>query len=162
MRAIFALATVLVAAERVTILHRQLARVRAQLEGANLELLGRSLTDSLTNLGNRRRMEQDLLQVHARALRAQNSYCVTMFDIDCFKFFNDHYGHRAGDQALRQFAASLNRVARTGESVYRHGGEEFRLVMSNSKWRRRSPRLNGSGTSAGTSRSADSIHKGLW
>jgi two-component system chemotaxis response regulator CheY len=123
--------TCLVAAERVTILHRQLAQVRAQLEEANLELLGRSLTDSLTNLGNRRRMEEDLLKVHARALRAQNSYCVTMFDIDHFKFFNDHYGHPAGDEALRQVAASLNRVVRSGESVYRYGGEEFLLVMPN-------------------------------
>jgi diguanylate cyclase (GGDEF)-like protein len=123
--------TCLVAAERVTILHRQLAHVRAQLEEANLELLGRSLTDSLTNLGNRRRMEEDLLKVHARALRAQNSYCVTMFDIDYFKFFNDHYGHPAGDEALRQVAASLNRVVRAGESVYRYGGEEFLLVTPN-------------------------------
>ena len=123
--------TCLVAAERVTILHRQLAQVRAQLEEANLELLGRSLTDSLTNLGNRRRMEEDLLKVHARALRARTSYCVTMFDIDYFKFFNDHYGHPAGDEALRQVAASLNRVVRAGESVYRYGGEEFLLVMPN-------------------------------
>lgn len=123
--------TCLVAAERVTLLHRQLAQVRAKLEEANLELLGRSLTDSLTNLGNRRRMEEDLLKVHARALRSQNSYCVTMFDIDYFKFYNDHYGHPAGDEALRQVAATLNRVVRSGENVYRYGGEEFLLVMPN-------------------------------
>lgn len=123
--------TCLVAAERVTSLHRQVHQVRAQLEEANLELLGRSLTDSLTNLGNRRRMEEDLLKVHARALRSQNSYCVTMFDIDYFKFYNDHYGHPAGDEALRQVAKCLNRVVRSGESVYRYGGEEFLLVMPN-------------------------------
>jgi two-component system chemotaxis response regulator CheY len=123
--------TCLVAAERVTLLHRQLSQVRAQLQEANLELLGRSLTDSLTNLGNRRRMEEDLLKVHARALRSRQSYCVTMFDIDYFKFFNDHYGHPAGDEALRQVARCLNRVVRAGESVYRYGGEEFLLVMPN-------------------------------
>ncbi len=123
--------TCLVAAERVTSLHRQVHQVRAQLEEVNLELLGRSLTDSLTNLGNRRRMEEDLLKVHARALRSQNSYCVTMFDIDYFKFYNDHYGHPAGDEALRQVAKCLNRVVRSGESVYRYGGEEFLLVMPN-------------------------------
>jgi len=87
------------------------------------------LTDSLTNLGNRRRMEEDLLKVHARSLRSRDSYCVTMFDIDYFKFYNDHYGHPAGDEALRQVARCLNRVLRTGESVYRYGGEEFLLVM---------------------------------
>lgn len=123
--------TCLVAAERVTSLHRQLHQVRAQLEEANLELLGRSLTDSLTNLGNRRRMEEDLLKAHARALRSQNSYCVTMFDIDYFKFYNDHYGHPAGDDALRQVSKCLNRVVRAGETVYRYGGEEFLLVMPN-------------------------------
>jgi diguanylate cyclase (GGDEF)-like protein len=123
--------TCLVAAERVTNLHRQLSQVRAQLEEANLELLGRSLTDSLTNLGNRRRMEEDLLKIHARALRSQNSYCVAMFDIDYFKFYNDHYGHPAGDEALRQVARCLSRVVRAGEAVYRYGGEEFLLVMPN-------------------------------
>lgn len=123
--------TCLVAAERVTTLHRQVSQVRAQLQEVNLELLGRSLTDSMTNLGNRRRMEEDLLKVHARALRSRNSYCVIMFDIDYFKFYNDHYGHPAGDEALRQVARCLNRVVRAGESVYRYGGEEFLLVMPN-------------------------------
>src|ERR1700688_4468758 len=56
----FAVQTRLVAAERVTGLHRQVADFRAQLEQANLELLGLSLTDALTGLGNRRRMEEDL------------------------------------------------------------------------------------------------------
>jgi two-component system, cell cycle response regulator len=121
--------TSLVAAQRVTSLHRQLNQVQAQLEEANLELQGRSLTDSLTNLGNRRRMEEDLLKVHARALRSEQSYCVTMFDIDYFKSYNDHYGHLAGDDALRQVARCLGRVVRAGESVYRYGGEEFLLVM---------------------------------
>ena len=125
----FDVQTRLLAAQRVTSLHRQLHLVRAELEEANLELLGRSLTDSLTNLGNRRRMEEDLLKAHARALRSQNSYCVTMFDIDYFKFYNDRYGHPAGDEALRQVANCLNRVVRTGETVYRYGGEEFLLVM---------------------------------
>ena len=121
--------TLFVAAERVTRLHRQLQRVRAQLEEANLELLGRSLTDSLTNLGNRRRMEEDLLRVHARSLRSGRSYSVAMFDIDYFKFYNDHYGHPTGDEALCKVAACLNRVLREGECIYRYGGEEFLLVM---------------------------------
>jgi two-component system chemotaxis response regulator CheY len=119
----------LVAAERVTSLHRELARMRFQLEEMNLELLGRSLTDPLTNLGNRRRMQDELLKVHARAQRSGELYCVAMFDIDYFKLYNDHYGHPAGDDALRQVATCLQRVARAGESVYRYGGEEFLLVM---------------------------------
>ena len=125
----FEVQTVFVAAERVTALHRQLQQAKARLEELNEELLGRSLTDSLTNLGNRRRMEDDLAKVHARALRSGQPYAVVMFDIDYFKFYNDHYGHPTGDEALRQVAKCLSRVLRVGESVYRYGGEEFLVVM---------------------------------
>ena len=125
----FAVQTRLVAAERVTALHRQVADFRAQLERANLELLGQSLTDALTGLGNRRRMEEDLARTHARALRAGRSYGMVLFDIDHFKLYNDHYGHLAGDEALRQVARCLQSIARAGESVYRYGGEEFLLLL---------------------------------
>ena len=124
----FAVQTRLVAAERVTELHRQVADFRTKLELANHELLGHSLTDALTGLGNRRRMEQDLRGAHARAGRIRRSYSVTLFDIDHFKPFNDHYGHLAGDDALRRVGQALAAAARTGESVYRYGGEEFLLL----------------------------------
>jgi two-component system cell cycle response regulator len=125
----FALQTRLVAAERVTLLHRQVVDFRDQLERANLELLGRSLTDALTGLGNRRRMEEDLARTHARALRIGRAYSVTLFDIDHFKLYNDHYGHLAGDEALRRVARCFDEVVRAGEIVYRYGGEEFLLLM---------------------------------
>jgi diguanylate cyclase (GGDEF)-like protein len=120
----------LVAAERVTGLHRQLSRTRARLEEAHLELLGRSLTDPLTNLGNRRRLEEDLAKIHARSLRSHDPYCVAVFDLDHFAHYNDRYGHASGDEALRQVAACLLRVVRAGESVYRYGGDELVLVMN--------------------------------
>lgn len=120
----------LVAAERVTGLHRQLWRTRAQLEEANLELLGRSLTDPLTNLGNRRRLEEDLLKVHARSLRSREPYCVAVFDLDYFEDYNGRYGRPSGDEALREVAICLLRVVRAGESVYRYGGDEFLLVLT--------------------------------
>jgi two-component system cell cycle response regulator len=125
----FVVQTRLVAAERMTLLHRQLIDVRAELELANLELLGRSLTDVLTELGNRRHMEEDLDSVHAGALRTGRSYGVALFDIDHFKLYNDRYGHPAGDEILRQVAQSLRATARAGESVYRYGGEEFLLLL---------------------------------
>jgi len=125
----FAVHTRLVAAERVTALHRQVADFRAQLERANLELLGQSLTDALTGLGNRRRMEEDLGRTHARALRTGRPYSMVLFDIDHFKLYNDHYGHLAGDEALRRVARCLEKSARAGEGVYRYGGEEFLLLL---------------------------------
>lgn len=125
----FAVQTRLVAAERMTALHRQLIDVRGQLEQANLELLGRSLTDVLTGLGNRRHMEEDLSSIHAAAARGGRSYGMALFDIDHFKRYNDHYGHVAGDDVLRRVAESMRATARAGERVYRYGGEEFLLLL---------------------------------
>jgi len=125
----FAVQTRLIAAERVTELHVQLAQAQDQLERANVELLELSLTDELTGLGNRRQMEQDIARIHARALRVGRSYGVALFDIDHFKLYNDHYGHVAGDEALRRVAACIDLVVRAGECAYRYGGEEFLLVM---------------------------------
>jgi two-component system chemotaxis response regulator CheY len=125
----FALQTRLVAAERVTMLHRQVADFRTQLEEANVELMKQSLTDPLTKLGNRRRMEEDLQRTHSRALRLGRPYGVVLFDIDHFKLYNDHYGHLAGDETLRQVAHCLEKMTRAGESVYRYGGEEFLLLL---------------------------------
>jgi diguanylate cyclase (GGDEF)-like protein len=125
----FAVQTRLVAAERVTVLHHRLVDVQIQLEQANAEVTKRSLTDALTGLGNRRRMEEDLSDTHARALREHRSYAVTLFDIDHFKLYNDHHGHLAGDDILRRVAQCLDREVRAGERAYRYGGEEFLLLL---------------------------------
>lgn len=128
----FVLQTRLVAAERVTALHRQVSHFRMQLEKANLELLGQSLTDALTGLGNRRQMEQELANTHSKAGRIGRPFSIVLFDIDHFKLYNDHYGHVAGDQALRKVAHCLENLTRTGESAYRYGGEELLLLMPDS------------------------------
>jgi diguanylate cyclase (GGDEF)-like protein len=125
----FALRTRLVAAERVTALHDQLVQGQKRLKGANRELLSLSLTDTLTGLGNRRRMEEDLTRTHARAIRVGRSYAMMLLDIDHFKLYNDHYGHQAGDEALRQLALCLGGAVREDESIYRYGGEEFLVLM---------------------------------
>jgi diguanylate cyclase (GGDEF)-like protein len=125
----FSVQTRLVAAERVTGLHRQLRDVRRQLEAANLELLGRSLTDPLTGLGNRRRLEEDLARVHARASQVGTSYSVLLFDIDHFKLYNDRYGHLAGDETLRRVGKCFDRETRSGQGAYRYGGEEFLVLL---------------------------------
>ncbi len=125
----FAVQTRMVAAERVIVLHRQLTDFRTQLEHANLGLRELSLNDALTGLGNRRRMEEDLERAHSRALRSSRAYAIALFDIDHFKLYNDHYGHLAGDEALRNVARCLDGAARAGESLYRYGGEEFLLLL---------------------------------
>ena len=125
----FDVQTRLVAAERVTGLHRQVSDYRQQLEQANVELLRLSRTDGLTGLGNRRRMEEDLDRAHARAERVGEPFSVALFDIDHFKLYNDRYGHPAGDEALRLVTERIQGVLRKAESAYRYGGEEFLLVL---------------------------------
>ena len=125
----FAVQTRLIAAERVTGLHGKLAHIQAELERANRELREQSLTDELTGLGNRRRMEEDLSRAHARAARSGRPYGVAIFDIDHFKLYNDHYGHVSGDETLRRVAACIDLAVRAGECAYRYGGEEFLLLI---------------------------------
>ena len=129
----FAVQTRLVAAQRVIDLHRQLGDFRSQLEHANLELLELSRNDALTGLGNRRRMEEDLQRAHARALRTGLPYGLTLFDIDHFKLYNDHYGHVEGDEGTLQRVAlpSSGRRGRTRASTAT-AAREFLLLLPDS------------------------------
>ncbi len=86
--------------------------------------------DSLTELHNRRRFDQTLDAEWRRANRHRKPISLAMVDIDCFKQFNDTYGHGAGDEALRQIAkAMLKIVNRAGELIARYGGEEFVVML---------------------------------
>ncbi|OYY95434.1 MAG: hypothetical protein B7Y41_02720 [Hydrogenophilales bacterium 28-61-23] len=88
-----------------------------------------SQIDPLTELPLRHRMEQDfdLLTKHIR--HRGSVQLVMMADIDHFKAVNDRYGHAGGDIVLKNLAATLKRVIRDDDLVYRYGGEEFLLLM---------------------------------
>jgi two-component system chemotaxis response regulator CheY len=113
----------LVAAKRVTELHKELDRLHSALTA-------QARTDALTKLGNRLRLHEDLEGINDRAVRYGHTYCVAICDLDDFKQFNDKYGHQAGDNALRQVGGVLARESRSGDSAYRYGGEEFLVVLS--------------------------------
>jgi two-component system chemotaxis response regulator CheY len=119
----------LVAAQRVTALHRQLDRYRVELERLNADLADLARRDALTGLGNRLRLDEDLAQLHYRCARYGWSYGVALCDIDHFKVHNDAHGHLAGDETLRQVSSALQVTARRGDGVYRYGGEEFVVVL---------------------------------
>lgn len=100
-----------------------------ELLQANEQLKSLSLIDQLTGLGNRRAMEVDLEHTHSQAARYNRSYSVALFDVDHFKLYNDCYGHKGGDDALRRISAHLQSSIRTCDRLYRYGGEEILLIM---------------------------------
>jgi two-component system cell cycle response regulator len=115
----------LVAAARITSLHRQLRDQRTELEGLNIELTAIARRDPLTGLANRRALREDLEVLEARVARYGHRYCMAVLDVDHFKSYNDSYGHQAGDRILETIATALKNHARTGDTLYRYGGEEF-------------------------------------
>ena len=101
-----------------------------ELEAANRKLLDLSSTDGLTGLANRRRFDAVWETEWQRALRQGLSLAVAMIDVDQFKTYNDHYGHQAGDECLKQVAQVLGTMAqRSGELAARYGGEEFVVIL---------------------------------
>lgn len=86
--------------------------------------------DGLTGIYNRRRLDAHLRRAWQQALREQRPLGLLMIDIDCFKAYNDRYGHQAGDEVLKAVAGSLARAARRPlDVVARYGGEEFAIVL---------------------------------
>jgi two-component system, cell cycle response regulator len=123
------LETRLIAAERVTELHRRLAAQHAELERLNAALREDSRRDHLTGLGNRLRQAEDLAVLASRALRYGQEFSVVLFDVDRFKAYNDTAGHPAGDEVLRSVANALVHECRGADGVYRYGGEELLVVL---------------------------------
>ncbi|MBV7534727.1 response regulator [Duganella sp. sic0402] len=104
-------------------IHLQLARQRNLLEV-------QAHIDGLTELPNRRRFDEYYAAEWDRAQRNGATLSLMLLDVDCFKQYNDHYGHAMGDQVLREvsrvLSANLRRPADLGA---RYGGEEFVLVL---------------------------------
>jgi diguanylate cyclase (GGDEF)-like protein len=90
-----------------------------------------SQIDGLSGIWNRRRFDEMLQIEWRRASRGPRAaLSLVMVDIDCFKQFNDHYGHLAGDDCIRQVARTLSTSAqRAGDFVARYGGEEFACIL---------------------------------
>lgn len=106
--------------------------VQAALEKANQELKRLATLDGLTQVANRRRFDEYLLQEWRRLKREQCYLSLIMCDVDYFKCFNDTYGHQAGDDCLRKVAQAIGtNVKRPADLVARYGGEEFAIILPN-------------------------------
>jgi diguanylate cyclase (GGDEF)-like protein len=107
-------------------------RVRNQLlikqKNDLLEML--ASIDGLTEIPNRRYLDENLEREWRRSKRNSSSMCVLLIDIDHFKRYNDCYGHRAGDECLKTVAQTLAAQCERGSDfVARYGGEEFVAVL---------------------------------
>jgi diguanylate cyclase (GGDEF)-like protein len=100
---------------------------------ANLQLRERlrsqSIRDPLTNLFNRRYMEESLARELHRATRKKSTLSIMAIDVDHFKRFNDTYGHEAGDKLLQELAQVFCHRLRGDDVACRYGGEEFILIL---------------------------------
>jgi diguanylate cyclase (GGDEF)-like protein len=110
-------------------LERKVAERTEELARANDRLERLSLTDALTGLANRRRLEEVLAGEWDRGHRSATPVALAMIDVDDFKRYNDRYGHVAGDRCLHRLAALLERYTGEVELAARYGGEEFAIVM---------------------------------
>ena len=105
----------LIAAARVTALHRRMHEDARH--------------DPLTGLGNRLRLAEDLEVLCGRVARYAHVYSAVLLDIDNFKGYNDSAGHLAGDDVLRAVSRALGQQIRSGDALYRYGGEEFLALL---------------------------------
>jgi len=88
-----------------------------------------SIRDPLTDLFNRRYLDETLPRELRRAERDQQALSLIILDVDHFKEFNDKFGHEVGDSLLRSLAAHLNSRTRGHDIACRYGGDEFLLVL---------------------------------
>lgn len=105
-------------------------RTQHILQARNDELDQLSHTDALTGIANRRHFENILEKMSGRNAWPGSPVSLVMIDVDHFKQYNDHYGHRAGDECLRQVAIALASASqRESDVVARYGGEEFVALL---------------------------------
>lgn len=102
-----------------------------QLQESHRLLETLASTDGLTEIANRRRFDHTLEQEWKRHNRTQSPLTLAMLDIDCFKQYNDQFGHLEGDKCLKAVAQAIqSKLRRPGDFVARYGGEEFAVILT--------------------------------
>jgi len=110
-------------------------RERTQaLQDANLHLHQLAITDTLTNIPNRRFAMAHLSLLWEKVQRKNTPLSCLMIDIDYFKAVNDNYGHDAGDKVLLEISQKLQQTLRTDDIVCRLGGDEFLVICENTEF----------------------------
>lgn len=97
----------------------------------NQQMVELSMRDSLTNLFNRRAVEEVIKHKEAQFVNTGTDYAIMMLDVDHFKSINDHYGHAMGDSTLKTISQCLQQTIRSTDYAFRYGGDEFLLMLAN-------------------------------
>lgn len=99
-----------------------------KLRQLNDQLKHLSVTDKLTGINNRLKLDQQLEDIFHLTRRYHQCFSIILIDIDYFKSINDDYGHLVGDYALKSLAKILNSNIREVDTLGRWGGEEFLII----------------------------------
>lgn len=127
---IFTLAILPIIYAYVSVVKRK-SREFQQVHQLYLDQSARSITDPLTKIGNRLKLDNELQAAMNHYRKFAQSFVLAMIDIDHFKAINDQYGHQIGDIVLQQFANLLVEHSRSSDIVGRWGGEEFMIIYRN-------------------------------
>jgi len=119
----------LLAAERVLAAHRELSARNRELRRDSQRNFQLAHFDPLTGTRNRLALAEDMRSARESLNRYGTRCAVAICDIDKFKLFNDAFGHVRGDAVLRQVADIMQRALRSGDRLYRYGGEEFVVLL---------------------------------
>ncbi len=117
--------------DRKVFLFTQQATIGREILAAQNRMLARlSQVDALTGLGNRRCFDETMAALWTAALAKPSIVSLILFDIDCFKQFNDALGHQAGDECLGAIARTVTHCLRDEhDTIVRYGGEEFAIIL---------------------------------
>ncbi len=111
-------------------LQKQVKRKTEELETALKIQENLANLDGLTRIPNRRNFDEQMERECGRHNRQGTFFSVIMCDVDCFKLYNDHYGHPAGDECLKSIGGIIGRsVRRPCDLAARYGGEEFAVLL---------------------------------
>lgn len=122
------------ALSRIADMREKLHELNQELQTVNRVLESQAKVDGLTQIANRRTFDERIKIEIARCFRNKIPLTLMLCDIDCFKQYNDTYGHLAGDTCLKKVAKTIeSKFSRATDLVARYGGEEFVILLPESE-----------------------------